>query len=59
MIKEKRYFYIYNFSQAQFFIDNGIPLLEIGKGSKGDIYHKFIRDDLSNKVFDKWVTRNK
>lgn len=50
-----KYFYIYNFEQAQFFIKNGLEVLEIGRGKRGDVYHKFLRDDKANKVFDKWV----
>ena len=51
------YFYIYNFVQAKFFINNGLKVIEIGKGSKGDIYHKFIRDEKSEKVFYEWKRR--
>jgi hypothetical protein len=54
-----KYFYIYNFEQSQFFIQNGLEVLEIGKGKFGDIFHKFLRDDKANEVFDKWVRRIK
>ena len=50
----KKYFYIYNFEQAKFFIDSGLKLLEIGKGTYGDIYHKFERNEVSENVFTLW-----
>ena len=49
-----KFFYIYNMRQAQFFINNGLPLLEIGRGYKGDIYHKFLRDERAERVFEMW-----
>lgn len=48
------YFYIYNFAQAKFFIDNGLSVVDIGKGNKGDIFHKFIRSKESEDIFMKW-----
>lgn len=51
------YFYIYNFEQAQFFINHGLEVIEINRGKKGDIYHKFLRDKKANEIFDKWVKR--
>ena len=54
MTVDNHYFYIYNRYQAKFYIDEGLKVLEIGKGSHGDIYHKFLRDDESEAVFDKW-----
>lgn len=48
------YFYIYNFLQAKYFIDNGLTVIEISKGSKGDIYHKFLRNEQSERIFYNW-----
>ena len=53
----KKYFYIYNFEQAKFFIDSGLKVLEIGKGAYGDIYHKFLRDDTAEQVFYIWNSK--
>lgn len=53
-MSEVKYFYIYNFTQTKFFIDNGLQIIDIGKGSKGDIYHKFVRDSKSEEIFFKW-----
>lgn len=39
------YFFIYNNKQALYFINNGAVLLDIGVGSKGDVFHKFPRDE--------------
>lgn len=47
-------FYIYNFDQARYFINRGLPLLEIGRGSRGDVYFSFARDDLAENVFMDW-----
>ena len=49
-----KYFYIYNYKQAKFFIDNGLTVIDIDKGKKNDIYHKFIRDEKSEKIFMEW-----
>ena len=50
-----RYFYIYNFEQAKFFINSGLPVLDIRKAPKGDIYHKFLRDAKAEEVFQNWL----
>lgn len=48
------YFYIYNFDQVKFFLENNLKIIDIGKGNKGDVYHKFIRDTESEKIFMDW-----
>lgn len=48
------YFYIYNFDQAKFFINMGLPVIDIKKTSRGDVYHKFVRDKESEQIFYKW-----
>ncbi len=53
-MSEVKYFYIYNFAQTQFFIKNGLVIVDIGKGNKGDIFHKFIRCKESEDIFMKW-----
>lgn len=54
-----KYFYIYNFLQFNYFIKMGVPVLEIGKGTTGNIYVKFPRNEESEEVFSKWVERGK
>lgn len=49
-----KYFYIYNFKQAKYFLDNGLQVLEIAKGNSNDVYHKFVRDENSEKIFMSW-----
>ena len=49
-----KYFYIYNYKQALFFIQNGLEVLDIDKGKENQIYHKFIRDNKSEQIFFKW-----
>jgi len=51
------YFYIYNYKQAKYFIDNGLKVIDINIGNKNDIYHKFVRDETSEKVFMDWKKR--
>lgn len=48
-------FYIYNFRQNRFFIQQGLNPIDCGVGKKGDPYLVFIRDDQSNEVFKKWI----
>lgn len=55
----KNDFYFYNITQCQFFIQNGVPVLDVGKGSKGDIFIKFPRNEQSEEVFSRWVERCK
>lgn len=53
-----KFFYIYNIHQAQFFIEEGLPLIEIGIGyEKGEVYHKFLRDENAEIVFKKWLAK--
>lgn len=56
-LDNSKYFYIYNYIQAKYFIDNGLQIVDIGKGSKGDIYHKFVKNEQSEKVFFEWKRR--
>ena len=51
---KSKYFYIYDFKQALFFINNGGFLLEIAKGDKGDVFHKFPRDIKHEELFMDW-----
>lgn len=48
------YYYIYNRKQALFFIQNGAIPIDIGVGKYRDVYHKFVRDNLVEKLNDKW-----
>lgn len=53
------YLYIYNFQQAKFFINNGLKVDEIGKGEKGDVYIRFVRDEDCESVFELWAKRDR
>lgn len=55
----KDFFYIYNFKQAKFFIDNGLSPIEIKKSNQGKVYQKFIRNIESEFIFNKWCKRSK
>lgn len=52
-----QYFYIYNLEQAKFFIDSGLRVIDIRIGSRGHVYHKFVRDNEAEFVFKLWNTR--
>ena len=52
-----KYIYIYNFKQAMFFINNGLNVIDIARGSKGDVYIKFMRDEECERVFSLWMDR--
>lgn len=54
-----KFYYIYNPHQANYFYMNDVPIVEIGKGGKGDTYVKFPRNEYSEKVFAKWIDRCK
>ncbi len=53
----QEYLYIYNLEQAKFFINNGLKVTHIGKGTRGDIFIKFVRDEECEKVFNMWMVR--
>ena len=54
----KDFLYVYNFKQAKFFANMGLPIIEIGKGKKGDIFLKFMKDEKSAKLYNLWKTMN-
>lgn len=48
------YYYIYNRKQALFFIQNKAIPIDIGVGKHRDIYHKFIKDEFTKELNNKW-----
>jgi hypothetical protein len=54
-MEKERFFYIYNRHQANFFIQGGLPVLEVGTGKDDGFYVKFLRNTDANKVFGKWI----
>lgn len=54
-----KYFYIYNPHQSDYFVKSGATVVGVGKGTKGDVYVKFLRDQKCLEIFDKWVERGK
>lgn len=51
--------YIYNFTQAKFFLQNGIYPIDSGYGKKGDPYLIFIKDSKYKEVFNRWCLLGK
>lgn len=47
-------YYIYNLRQSKYFIDAGLPLVEIGVGTHRDVFHRFARNEESERVFEEW-----
>ncbi len=50
----KNDFYIYNPSQANFFLQQGLEPVKIGVGNKRAIYVKYLRNEESEGIFAKW-----
>ena len=48
------YVFVYNLGQAQFFLDHGLCPVAVGKGSYGDVFLKFKRDEATEEVFQLW-----
>ena len=46
--------YVYSAEQANFYLQNGIKPLEIGRGSKGDVYIVFNYEE-HKKMLPKWI----
>lgn len=55
----EKYYYIYNPHQANYYLMHDIPIIEIGKGAKGDTYVKFPKNEKSEEVFKRWIERCK
>lgn len=49
-----KYYYIYNRKQALYFIQNGAIPIDIGVGKNRDVYHKFAKDELVEKLNIQW-----
>lgn len=49
-----KYYYIYNFGQAKYIINNGIKIVDIGTGNKNDIFFKFNRDKKTEDIVNLW-----
>jgi hypothetical protein len=54
-----KFYYIYNPHQANFYLLHNVPIIEIGKGGKGDTYIKFPKNEYSTNVFNLWIERCK
>lgn len=53
-MKTDNYFYLYNPVKANYFIQNGINPIEIGRGAKGEIYFKFKKSEETKILNEKW-----
>lgn len=52
---KNKYAFIYNFKQAMFFINEcDLKVDDIGTGTKGDFFVKFVRDGRFEDAFAKW-----
>jgi hypothetical protein len=58
-MNNENYIFLYNISRANFFLQNGVELIEIGRGKQGETYYKFLKTDKSAEVNKKWQEINK
>lgn len=52
--ENKRDIYLYNISQAQFFLEHGLCPKGVSKGQKGDVYLKFEHTEAAEAVWQLW-----
>lgn len=57
-MKNNKYFYIYNLHKANYLLQNGVPLLEIGTGRTDGVFFKFLKTDTSKDVLYKYKEIN-
>ena len=57
-MKNEKYFYTYSHQRANFLIQNGIELLEIGTGRVDGIFFKFLRTEKSKEVVNRYKQLN-
>lgn len=55
--KVKEFRYIFNISQANYYLENGLIPIGFGVGSKKDVYIKFKDSKELQDVFSKWMDR--
>ena len=53
----KKYIYLYNLDQAEFYFSKGITPLKVGKGTRGDTFVQFLNSDEVQSAFDEWCNR--
>jgi len=53
----KKYIFLYNLTQAEFYFSKGITPLKVGKGTKGDTFVQFINSNEVQDAFDEWCNR--
>ena len=54
----ERYFYIYSPQKANFFIQNGVEVLEVGTGRTDGVFFKFLKTDKSLEILNRWKQLN-
>lgn len=52
--KPRKDIFLYNMSQAQFFLDHGLCPIGISRGNQGDVYVKFEHTEAAEEVWQKW-----
>lgn len=53
-----KYFYIYSPQKANFFLQNGIQILEVGTGRVDGAFFKFLKTEKSLEVSQRWKELN-
>ena len=53
-MKSDMHIYLYNAAKANFFIQNGAQILEIGRSKNGEVYYKFLKNDQTMNITNRW-----
>lgn len=54
----QKYLYIYNVKQNDFFVNNGLHPINVGKGESGSVYLKYIRDEKAETILTLWKNKS-
>lgn len=49
-----QFIYLYNASKANFFLQQGATLVEIGRAKNGDVYYKFLKNEQTTEITNRW-----
>ena len=48
------FIFLYRPDKANYFLQNGAELVEIGRGNSGNVYFKFVKSEVSLELTNKW-----
>jgi len=53
-MKNDKFIYLYNASKANFFIQQGAQIIEIGRSKNGEVYYKFLKNEETSEITNRW-----